>query len=718
MNSKTAITRLKVVLLIDLLIVAAASGTYLFLQSQGAFVTLKPSLFIVTDLSVDPTETAPGQPIAISVNVTNIGEETGSYLVSLIINGVAKENSTVTLSGGEHEIVEFIVMENIAGTYLIEVGERTGTFTISSSPPPSTMKIADLKVTPYEGWVNESIKASFKVSNSGTESLSYALPVRVDNFVIEFISINLSPGETGSFESDFAMSEEGNYSLVVGGVTRPFKIVPTGKHTLMINTIGEIPFTMNGEEFLTPYSELLDIGKYTITFPEKVDFPRATYLFIGYGDGVWSTTKTIDLQEYTLVIAIYSYTRSCPSLLVWNGNMYVYRAEVSSGTGYLGIPNYFRENGNWSSLSFLYSNPWDYVKLDNSQIKPRNGYFEMTLDQAWDEISYVDSARLIVIDHSKSTDVFSTMGTYLYCLEEQGTIYTVSDYPSTPVSAFSIFENGTKKDVLSQISNMDSLFTESEGDFHWKTLELNLGDLSQAKTINLVVAGKTIYSSGQAQGEWAMQFVDRASTMPFPPPFMEVKDANGMWVRVPDNRQFPLVDVTNDEFVVNLTGLFPTRDYSLRINSFFDVLYDYIGVDTTSQEPIVTRSILPARAELRQIASTDSISSGNFTRYGVVTELVKNSDDMFVIGRQGDRLVLQFDATKIPEVPAGMERDYFFVASLWFKVDGLPYFSFTVEPLPFQNMSAFPYYSPESYPCDVAHQRYISEYNTRVVLPP
>ncbi len=55
--------------------------------------------------------------------------------------------------------------------------------------------------------------------------------------------------------------------------------------------------------------------------------------------------------------------------------------------------------------------------------------------------------------------------------------------------------------------------------------------------------------------------------MPSPPPYMEVKAVNGSWVRVPDNREFPLPDVTDNTFVVNLTGLFPTNDYELRINT-------------------------------------------------------------------------------------------------------------------------------------------------------
>jgi hypothetical protein len=93
------------------------------------------------------------------------------------------------------------------------------------------------------------------------------------------------------------------------------------------------------------------------------------------------------------------------------------------------------------------------------------------------------------------------------------------------------------------------------------------------------------------------------------------------------------------------------------------------------------------------------------------------ADDEYIIGRQGDSVSLQFNTAKIAPIAEGMERDYFFFVSCWFKVDGLPYLSFTVEPLPFHNMSAFSYPTTESYPYN-AHWNYLRKYNTRKINVP
>ena len=108
---------------------------------------------------------------------------------------------------------------------------------------------------------------------------------------------------------------------------------------------------------------------------------------------------------------------------------------------------------------------------------------------------------------------------------------------------------------------------------------------------------------------------------------------------------------------------------------------------------------MPTYADLQQLDLTNSNSSGAFTRYGDVLSLLQSADDKFVIGREADTVSLQFPVDTSP-VPTGMVRDYFVIASCWFKGKGLSYVPFTVDPLPFQAMTSFPYPTTESYPFD------------------
>jgi hypothetical protein len=719
MVSRSAITKVEVLFIIDVIVVAIAVGSYLYLENTGAlaFISSKPAEFTVTDLTIQPFEAGLGEPILISANVTNIGDEEGSYSANLTINNVLKENQTILLPGGNYSIVEFTDIENAEGTYFVEIADLNGTFTITNVAPPPGLKISYLIHTPYEAWVNEIVTISVNVTDTGSEDISYSLPFKVNNVIKGVVAISLSAGETQTINCNVTESSEGTYSTNVGGLTGSFTIVPTGYHTLKVLRSGSgskpMLFTLDGVEYPTPYSGLLPVGTHTVTVKAQSETATALFGFVRWSDGDTNTVKTVNLQSYTVLIATYrliSGFASCPSLYVWNGTNYVYRTEVSGSQGYLPYFVCFGDNG---TQVFGYTDPLDYIKLDNSQIQPKNGYYDMTLTQLWDEIFYLDSARLLVVDHSPDVDVYSTMGTKKYNLTGQGTIYAVSKNPSEPISAV----NADGKNVLPQISKLDGVCTTGT-QFQWNTLELNLGNLSNAQEIKLIVVGAAVWPSNEESGAWIAKFVNQPGVEPYPVQYMEVKDANGSWVRVPDNRQFPMLDVDFTAFVVNLTGLFPTNDYSLRINTFFDTRFDYIGVDTTPQQNLKIREISATSATLTQIFETESPSTGNFTRFGDVTELMRNVDDKFVIGRRGDEIQLKFNSAELGDVPPGMERDYFFIASCWFKSPGLPYLAFTVDPIPFHAMSAFPYPPTESYPQDAAHLSYLREYNTRTIPVP
>ncbi len=716
MVSRSAITKVAALFIIDVTIVAVAAGIYIYLQTAGelAGISKKPAEFTVTNLAINPLEAGVAQPIMISVNVTNVGDEEGSNSVNLTINDMMKETKSIQLSGGNYSILEFTDIENAEGTYLVKIGGLNGTFKITNVPPPAGLKLSDLFSNPYEAYVNETVTISVKASNIGTEAINYSLALSVNDVVRTSKAIQISAGENTTINFTVTESNEGKYSVNVGGLHGSFTIIPTGYHTLIVLRSGSgsepMIFTLDGVEYPTPYSELLPVGLHTIVVKNTAETPTAVYEFVQWSDGDTSITKTVNLQSRTTLIATYkiiSGFASCPSLYVWNGTNYTYVTEVSGSVGYLPYFVSFGENG---TQIFGYTDPLDYIKLDSRQIQPKNGYYDMTLTQLWDEIYYLDIARLLVVDHSPYVDVLSTLSTKKYKLQDQGTIYTISKNPSTPPSA--VNEKG--ENVLPQISQPDGISTVGT-QFQWNTLELNLGNLSGAKEIKLIASANAVWPPNEESAEWIAKFFTQPGVEPYPVQYMEVKDAAGNWIRVPDSRQFPMLDVIPSAFVVNLTGLFPTNDYSLRINTFFDTRWDYVAVDTTPQQYLKIQELPALYADLTQLFETSAVSTGNFTRYGDVTKLLSAIDDKFVIGRRGDQILLKFNAADAGDVPSGMIRDYFFIGAAWFKSPGLPYLAFTVDPIPFHAMSAFPYPPSESYPQDADHLSYLREYNTRTI---
>ncbi|MEP6551749.1 MAG: hypothetical protein ABJB95_11235, partial [Gemmatimonadales bacterium] len=93
-----------------------------------------------------------------------------------------------------------------------------------------------------------------------------------------------------------------------------------------------------------------------------------------------------------------------------------------------------------------------------------------------------------------------------------------------------------------------------------------------------------------------------------------------------------------------------------------------------------------------------------------------NSDDMYTIMGAGDEATIQFDAASAASVQPGWKRDFLLYTDGWIKDSDLnTAFGTTVGPLPFHGVRAYPFASGDAYPTDAQHQRYLGEYNTRVV---
>jgi hypothetical protein len=152
---------------------------------------------------------------------------------------------------------------------------------------------------------------------------------------------------------------------------------------------------------------------------------------------------------------------------------------------------------------------------------------------------------------------------------------------------------------------------------------------------------------------------------------------------------------------------------------------DFVGVDTTPRADLQAKDLelLDASLDFRGFANrtfipfpyydyynlrpgNTPVHEGKFTRFGNVLPLVKEVDDKLVVMDTGDELTVSFKA--LPPPAQGMTRSYVLKPWAYHKYKGN---SSQVEPMPFRNMSMYPY-SPGEYPTEL--NKYIDEWNTRV----
>jgi hypothetical protein len=95
-----------------------------------------PAKFKLSKLEINPAEPDVNGEIVIKADIANIGEVKGKYTAELKINNVVtKTDETVILPGASSFFV-FKVSQGSPGTYMVNIGELAGQFTVVASIMP------------------------------------------------------------------------------------------------------------------------------------------------------------------------------------------------------------------------------------------------------------------------------------------------------------------------------------------------------------------------------------------------------------------------------------------------------------------------------------------------------------------------------------------------------------------------------------------------------
>jgi len=414
---------------------------------------------------------------------------------------------------------------------------------------------------------------------------------------------------------------------------------------------------------------------------------------------------------------------SCPVLYVWNGGNYETIGTVSIDSGF-GYPSKIENDG----LDFETPNPIDYAIIDDGQLKADDGAYKLVLAEDLSEITYQDSAQLYKVFHPIGTQLISGTPIYVAPPFLQDTFHTIKN-PVSPVEAY--MEDGT--DILPLIAKIDDKYTNESKPFYDRPFRftLDFGDLSDAEQIKLVFTGAT---------EWVY-------VPPFEPSYAEVIDENGNWTRV-DSRIDSLPELTIEPqirtFAIDVTDWFLTDNYSIRFTDWHVKRWNYIAVDTSLDEWYLMTELEMTGAQLfrkgvsRMINNPEGFTwdyddvrfiedkfEGNFTRYGDVYDVLVDSDDKFVIMAPNDAIEVKYDRGHgIADLFADLgffKRSFILVSDAYHKEEFVKYWFdediCKVEPLPFHDMSCYPYPENESYPWNDEHLEWWDEYQTRYIEP-
>lgn len=415
-------------------------------------------------------------------------------------------------------------------------------------------------------------------------------------------------------------------------------------------------------------------------------------------------------SDYFYDIGSQCWSSSCPLVFGWTGSGYDYKTDLAGPI--IGL----RPTATDRSVSLFHPE----VAFLDGLVPDAEGKYRAKIRESLPEITYLDTVSLLAVDAPEGYEVHTSWAetTYVYGYAHPFRIYTSKD-SLLPMSASA--SDGV--DVLASMLAVDN--TPAHLDPMNKNFfyTIDFGAIERPQYAKLLIDGWTLYS------------VDAFTAPSLVQPFIEVVDQNGNWVKV---KSFGTPAGDLKTMVVDLSNIFLSNDHRIRLYTGLRQksrwLIDRIRLDQSAPVNVDVHEIFAENADLqfagnaiqlmsdlgtRIIASDASLpvephtgGVGNFTRYGDVASLLTEIDDKFAIMRQGDKVDLVFPAP--PQQQAGLTRYFVLKSDLYYK--SLVVLN-EVEPLPFHDMSSYPYPETESYPADAEHQRYREEYNTRIISP-
>jgi len=374
--------------------------------------------------------------------------------------------------------------------------------------------------------------------------------------------------------------------------------------------------------------------------------------------------------------------------------------------------------------------PAEYIKVDRNTIHLKNGKLSFRLMEPMEEAVYLDEVKVLAVDHPEGFDVYPNEY-YASNPPFPGFRVIQSRGSRLPAGAWDEHGHDLMPDLRAHKFVGDFALLPFHGFTKTHSLELDLGEPYRGGPLFLLMHGETEYFTATSVYAAHQAKVEAIA------PYVEALDAHGKWVRVVDDMGFPAGEPRT--ITPDLTGKLPLGTRRIRITTNLQVYWDSILIDRGAQDGKVELTPVPlVNAKLdfyghpwqiegeprgnvkyvyEQVSPTGPFArqAGDYTRYGDVLPLLTSFDDRYVVFGTGDEIALEFDPAKLPALPSGWTRDYFFLVNGYEKdMDFYAADGFTVEPLPFQAMSGYPYVK-SSYPMDHEHLDYLLEYNTRHV---
>jgi tetratricopeptide (TPR) repeat protein len=420
---------------------------------------------------------------------------------------------------------------------------------------------------------------------------------------------------------------------------------------------------------------------------------RAEVLRVVWTNGI--PQNELDPRVRTLVREIQQLKGSCPFVYAYDGRHWHF---VTDALGRSPVGLLF------DGVHQATADTREWLRVPGNLLSPSEGRLHLDFTEELWEVAYLDLAELVAIDHPPGIEIVPDEKMVPPPFPEKR-FFTVT----RPVVPRAVDETG--RDRTPEITREDGVYlggfapTPHQGIVVPHELVLELPAARRARNVMLYLTGWVFYSDTSIQVSLSQRSGAADAERPSGP-VLEVPDGRGGWRVALPAMGYPAGKTKT--MPVDLSAVLVRSDPRVRIRTNLALYWDRIVYTADDVEPpyeISPAPLLFADLAFRGFSRMrrdgdesphvfvhDDVETsprwadlaGGYTRYGDVRSLVGAADDRYVVMKGGDSVRLEFDASALPPLPRGWERDWLLVLDGWDKDgDENTVAGQTVEPLPF-----------------------------------
>jgi len=192
-------------------------------QQAAPFQQMGMPKFTVSNLTITPNHVKVGEPVNISIIVSNNGAQIGKYSVVLRVGGVVENITDMTLTPGASQSASFVVVKDAPGDYYADIEGLGGFFTAIPLTPPS-FTVSNFSISPERVRQGQPVIITASVTNTGEITGSHPLILRIKGIAEAQHDVTLAPGKTQDVEFQIVKDTPGFYPVSMENWTGKFVV--------------------------------------------------------------------------------------------------------------------------------------------------------------------------------------------------------------------------------------------------------------------------------------------------------------------------------------------------------------------------------------------------------------------------------------------------------------------------------------------------------------